>query len=205
VLQLSGHYLGASRAHRTFALIGGAENTEKLAWTRLAPGTYDYARMAKASDLEYAMEVTLIGPSGTQVVSSKKRAILDHTFVSRKPMTALQLEVPKGQWSFALQGRHANAKWMELENEKVAGKADLAWVKAKGLTPLDPAYVHVGKLAGTELETVTVLAKEGMVTIVRSGNDVFAQFEGSAVGGLKVNGQQFVLASSTDGVTPVWI
>jgi len=205
VFQLSSHHTAVGPTLTlTFALVGVAANTEQLAWTRLAPDTYDYARMARMADLATPMAVTLIGPSGTRVITSKQQAVLDHTFESRKPMTALALEVPKGKWTFALEGRHEGAQWIELENETVAGATDLAWVKAMGITPLDPAYVRVGKLA--ELDTVTVLSKTaGMITFVRSAGSVIAQFDGSAVGAVMIKGERFVLASSTDGVSTIWI
>ncbi len=207
VFRLSSHYVQTlgQPATRTFALVDAAANTEQLAWTRLAPNTYDYARMSRMSDLATPMAVTLIGPSGTRVITSKQRAVLDHTFETRKPMTALALDLPEGKWSFALEGRHEGAAWIGLE-DKTASAADLAWVLARNITPLDPQYVHVGKLAGTQLDTVTVLSKSaGMITFVRSAGDVIAQFEGSVVGAVTIKGQRFVLASSTDGVSPIWI
>lgn len=200
---------GKQSASTTFALIGSidAEQAKQLPWQRLAPHSYDYSAMAPASDLATPMTVTLIGPTGTTVVSSKRRAFLEHTFVESKPSTALELAVPKGEFTFALAGRHEDAKWIALGDQKIALKSDLAWVAKQGVTPIDPQYVHVAKLAGTNLETVSVLAGNGagMITLVRSGKDLYTRFDGMPVGALTFEGQRFVLMQLEGVVTAQWL
>lgn len=191
---------------RTFVLTDTIDRAQadRLAWQPLAPGTYDYARMALAPDLAQPIDLTLIGPGGTKVVSSKRRAFLDRTFAELQPSSALEVEVERGKFAFAIAGRHARAKWISLDDRGTTA-ADLAWVEKQGVTVIDPQYVQVAKLAGTHLVTISVLTKDGMVTMVRSGHALYAQFAGTTRGAVEVDGQRFAVAMVDNAVTAIWL
>lgn len=213
IFQLSSHLTRtgvdlASRSTRTFVLTGKIDRARaaRLAWQTLAPRSYDHARVALDVDLARPMEVTLIGPAGTKVVSSKRRAFLDQTFVQQGPSSALEIDVEPNKYRFAIKGRHERARWIALDDGIATTTADLAWVKKQGVTPIDPQYVYVGKLAGTQLETISVLAEgSGMVTLVRSGHALYAQLEGSPRGAVEVAGQRYLVAVADGRVTSVWL
>ncbi len=171
-------------------------------WVQLAPMTYDYASVVDVENPETAIDLTLVGPAGTKLVSSRERVYLSRTFVSRSPSVAFEIRAPKGEFAIAMAGKHTDAEWIKLGDERRAKAEDIAWVKAKGLTPMHPEYVSVHKLEGTDFEAVTVLPKVGeIITFVRRGDVVYTQFEGSALGGLSASGERYVVAANY-GETP---
>ena len=127
--------------------------------------------------------------------------------VSNKPSVALEVTVPKGEFAIAMAGKHSDAAWIKLDQERGASAADVSWVKAQGLEPLSPEYVYVSKLEGTDFETLTVLPKGGgMTTLVRSGGTLYTRFDGSATGALTTDGELFLVASKHgEGVTAIRI
>jgi hypothetical protein len=213
IFKLSTHHRGTQvtgLVTRTFVLTGAIDQAQadQMSWQRLGVMSFDLARFATAPDLATPMDVTLIGPGGTKVVSSKRRGFLEGGFEERKPSSALEIEgLGAHRFTFALKGRHANAKWIAVGDNQAASSADLAWVKKHGVKPVSPEYVYVAKLAGTELELVSVLAENtGVVTLVRSGNhDLYTRFDGSSPGAFQLNGQRYVLASLDGAVTAVWL
>lgn len=193
LMHLSTHY--ADGGTRTFVLTNQTVSNDQP-WVRLAPMTYDSASIVDVDNSEHAANITLIGPKGAKVVSTKERVYLARTFLSRAPSVAWEIRAPRGEFAIAMSGQHTDAEWITLGEERRGGSADIAWVKAKGLTPMYPEYVTVHKLAGTDFETVTVLPKTGeIITFVRRGDAIYTSFEGSAMGGLSVNGERYVVGS----------
>lgn len=191
VLNLSTHF--ADGGTRTF-IITKRRVADDQPWVRLAPMTYDYAGIVDVKDPETALDFTLVGPSGTKVISTKRQVNLSHTFVSRSSNVAFEIKPQKASYAIAVAGKHADAVWMSLGNERAASAAELAWVAAQGVTPMQAEYVHVNRLEGTDLETITVLPKTGdLVTFVRRGTVLHAQFTGSPMGALAVDGDRFVV------------
>jgi hypothetical protein len=209
VFQLSSHYVrGAREQSRTFALLNEAP-TGTPVWRALAPGTYDGAQIADASPLPAPMTLTLVGPSGTQLVASDNRSVIQGGLRSLQPTFALEVDTQRGAFVVALAGRHPNAKWIALDTQVQGSKADLDWVTAHGVTPYRGygVGVYISKLQNTAYETVTVNTKEGAtITFVRSGGTEIVRFDGYAMGGLSINGNSFVLKSDRHGgVTSMWI
>lgn len=209
LMLLSGHYTReAGGSIRSFVMLHQAvPNAEKLAWKQLAPGTYDYAAVVDTADLERPMDITLIGPAGTRVVSSKQRVFLSRTFVSNTPSVALEINVPKGEFAIAMAGKHTDAAWIQLDRERQGNANDVSWVKAQGIEPLAADLIYVSKLAGTNFETLTVLPKGGgMKTLVRSAGSLYTSFEGAAMGAMTTGGQMFLVASKHgEAPTAIWI
>ncbi len=196
LMRISSHHTEGTT--RSFVLLGDldAATAKQAKWVRLAPSTYDYAALADATDLDAPMTFTLIGPSGTRVVSTRQRSLLSQTFVSYKPSIAMEIRAPKGRFSIAMVGNHERAAWLEPGREQRGAAADVAWVKTLGIELLGSEYVYVSKLKGTRFETVTVLPKGGgIVTLVRSNGSLYAKFDGSVAGGIEMDGRRFIVAS----------
>jgi hypothetical protein len=188
---------------RGYALLN-EEPTETPVWRRLAPDSYDSTQIADATPLATPRTITLVGPSGTKVVTGTQRAFFKSGF-TRTSKATVALAIPNGgSYSVALAGAHANAKWIALDTEVRGSKAELDWVSARGVTPYrgyGAPMVYLHKLKNTTYDTVTVFAKEGgMVTFVRSGGHEVARFDGDIVGGVTVRGQAFAISSDRRGV-----
>ncbi len=205
LMRLTGHH--GREASRSFVLLDQpVPNADKLAWKQLAPGTYDPAAVVDTADLERPMDMTLIGPSGTRVVSSKERVFLSRTFVSNEPSVALEISAPKGQFAIAMAGKHTDAAWIRLDREHQGSATDLSWVKAQGIDPLSPEYIYVSKLEGTDLEIITVPQNGGRTTFVRSEGALYTRFEGTAMGAMTTRGQLYLVASKQgEAVTAIAI
>lgn len=195
LMRISGHR--TESGNRVFAITSEAMPAiDHDKWVRLAPRTYDYAAVADAPNLARAIDMTLIGPSGTRVVSSRERVYLSQTFVSHGPNVAMEIRVPSGKFSIAIAGKHDKASWIELATERRGDAKDIAWVEAQGIEPLSDQYVYVTRLQGTAFEAVTVFPRGGgMTTLVRSNGTLYSQFEGSVMGGIEMNGQHYAVAS----------
>src|SRR5687767_8051115 len=63
-----------------FALLNQEAEQGEHTWRRLRPHSYDNTQIANTTPLETPMTITLVGPSGTKVVSSKVRALIKSGF-----------------------------------------------------------------------------------------------------------------------------
>lgn len=196
LMRVSTHFAdGGTRAF----VITHEQVADNQPWVLLAPRSYDNASVVDVANPETPIDVTLVGPAGTKIVSSRERVYLSRTFVSRAPSVAFEIRAQRGEFAIAMGGRHSDATWIKFVDERDATAADLAWVKARGVTA-DRAYVK--KLDGTELEAVTVIPTSGeMVTFMRRGALVYGQFEGAVMGGIEATGDRFVVAAKY-GETP---
>jgi len=107
VMMVSSHQLlhTDGRARRRAFIILGEAAPEGLAWTRLAPGTYDGTQIASAPLLAEAAELTLVGPSGTRIVKLRKQVYLAAAWRWSQPMVALEVELgPRDDFRAALWG-----------------------------------------------------------------------------------------------------
>jgi hypothetical protein len=201
VYPLTTHHIhdGGTWSARSFALLNQAPEVTP-AWRQLAPGTYDYTMIAEAKDLDAPAELTLVGPAGTRVVSTRSRVFLEPELGWRHTATsALELNVAKGEYVIALSGRHTDTRWHGLEGERDATAVDRAWVEQQTLAA-KPSYVYVSKVKGTNLETVSVITTGGEVSsFLRSGKVAVRQFSGTIKGAITFGGEQFVLHASRDG------
>lgn len=181
---------------RTFALTNG-KVTGTPDWKQIAPMTYDYTSVAAAPRLAQPMTITLLGKSGTKVTSTRSQVFIQHSFVQREATTALELQVGRGEFSFALAGSHEGARWMSLDSRQQKPE-DVSWVKAQHLEAVDSQYVSVDTIEGTELETISVLTKDKYITLVRDHGNLRAQFEGYPMGAFTLRGIKYIVATSAD-------
>lgn len=196
LMRVSTHFAdGGTRAF----VITNEKIADNQPWVRLAPMTYDYASVVDVANPENPLDVTLVGPAGTKIVSSRERVYLSRTFVSHAPAVAFEIRAPRGEFAIAMAGKHSDATWIKFVDDHDGTAADRAWVKAQGVTP---EHVYVKKLDGTELEAVTVIPASGeMVTFMRRGAVVYGRYEGAVMGGIEATGDRFVVAAKY-GETP---
>jgi hypothetical protein len=147
VHQLSTHFIprGTDGHARSFVVLGGASD-EKRTWKQLAPMSYDGTQIARGLTLEHPMTFTLVGRDGTKVVTGRKQVFLSQTFAFRE--TASAIEVPASdERSIAIEGSHADAKWIELDDASRWNDIELVPVYDAS----KHAYVTVFKRDGQEL------------------------------------------------------
>lgn len=196
LMRVSTHFAdGGTRAF----VITNEKVSDDQPWVLLAPRSYDNASVVDVANPKAPIDVTLVGPAGTKIVSSRERVYLSRTFVSRAPSVAFEIRAQRGEFAIAMAGKHADATWIKFLDERDGTAADRAWVEAHGVSP---DHVYVKKLDGTELEAVTVLPKTGeTMTFMRRGTEVYGQFEGAVMGGIEATGDRFVVAAKY-GETP---
>ena len=193
-----------------FALLNQAPDEYAPAWRRLHPNSYDHTQIADTTPLATPMTITLVGPSGTKVVSSKERALIKSGFSRTKATVALAIDRSNDESFYvALAGNHPNAAWIGLGDQVRGSQADVDWVTAQGVTPYrgyGGPSVYIRKLQNTAYETITVSTKSGSVTFIRSAGQQVLRFDGAIVGGLSLRGHTFVIKSDRAGVmTSMWI
>ena len=199
ILRLATHALasdGNGSELRTFALFGAATPPANVTWRRLDPMSFDTAQVAHAAPLANAVTLTLVGPSGTRVVSSSKHVFLSRALGRRSTESALDIGVVK-DFAIALEGVHPNATWTALDNRSPQQATTLAWVKAQGV---DASWVDVNRVKGTAIETVSVWmeARAKTVTFLRQGDKNLGRFDGNPIGAFTNKGiTQLVLVEGT--------
>jgi len=204
VLQLAQPY---APGEPTFVLTGEAP-TGKVAWQRIAPMSYDSTEVADAPDLAQPMEITLVGPAGNKLVSSKRRSFIQHSFERHSASAALEITAKRGDFAIALAGRHTGAVWLAAEGEHDGTRADRAWAIAAGAKPLSNTHVYVSRIHGSNLELVSVIDNDGVLTLVRSGTTAASSLRGYAMGIVAEHGAQFIVTQDrNDGVRAeeLWI
>jgi hypothetical protein len=176
-----------ANARRTFVLRPGEKvPSEGLEWDQISPRSYDMTEIAAALDFFQPATFTLVGPSGTKVVTTSKHFFLARTFEFKNAVGALEVDAGEG-FSIALSGKHANARWSELDN-LASSKANAKWITAHGVT--QPDSIYVSRVKGTDIETLSVFPKGGtkMITFVKQGDKDLGHFEGSPLGSFTVDG-----------------
>jgi len=186
VFRLSSHY--TNTGSRLFVLLNESA-PEGLEWTRLAPMSYDGTEIADAFQFTSPVTMTLVGPSGTRVVSSTKHVFLSKSWDFDKASGALEVDAgDKESFSIALSGSHAKAEWKELRttpSERVE-----RWVAQQGIELLDKSAIYASWVQGTYVQTITVFDKAGkMRTLVRMGNKLMQTLDGNVLGAVTVDGQ----------------
>jgi hypothetical protein len=200
VFQLTAHFeqagLDDRSIRRTFAVLGDVTPPATLTWRRLSRTTFDSTSIADSMPGTKPVTLTLVGASGTRVVSINKHVFLSHAWDRAKATRALDIGDANG-FSIAIEGAHPNAAWSEIDapTYQRSGSAR-AWVTALGVTP---GLVYVSRVPGKPFEVVTVMPKDGsQVTFVKHGDRNLGRFDGSPIGAFTNNGAtQLVLVDGT--------
>jgi hypothetical protein len=103
---------------RAFIALGpSAVTRSEGTWERLFPSSYDYSATRDAS---YAPRrtFTLVGPSGTRVVSTANTVLLTDTFIlGFKTQRTSEVRIRRGEdFVIAIEGNNVNARWIDLED-----------------------------------------------------------------------------------------
>lgn len=187
---------------RAFVLLGTMTAPADATWSQLAPGTFDSTRIADLPDPTQSTTFTLVGPSGSRVVSTSRRSLLAQTFRNQKEQIALEITVDEqSQFQIAVLGTQPDAKWISVKETKPR-KSTLAWVKAQGL---DATYVYTSLVEGTYVEIVSAYqpGQTALTSIVRMGTATLGAYTGTAIGALDLGGKRYVLFENNALITPV--
>jgi len=194
---------GEAKGRRAFVLFASAAPTDKVTWTRLAPMTFDYTRIADAPDSTHPTTVTLIGPSGTRVVKSKDRTFIADSFRSRREQTAMEIGVGANhEFSIAVLGEQPDATWLGTSNV-TATKQTLAWVRTQGVTT---DSVYVAKIKGTKLRVISAYPEgsSSLTSFILDGTTTLtASSGGHPIGAVELGGKRYVLFEEQGMITPV--
>jgi hypothetical protein len=173
---------------RTFVVLDdfAPPNTK---WTRLAPGTYDGSSIAPAPALDQPMLVTLVGASGTRVVTSDRRVYLRSVLDSAAPHLALEVDVPHAEtFEVAIAGR-TDATWHALVTS--AHERTDTWLDRLAIT--DVEYMWIAHASGTDVAILSFSSKQGLRLAIRRGDSDLGVHAGSALGVLDARGRRFVV------------
>jgi hypothetical protein len=173
-----------------------------LTWRRLVPNSYDNTQIADTTRFATPITITLVGPAGNKVVSSRERAVIKWGWGPSRntPTVALGFDRRDNEiFSVALAGSHPTAAWIALDNETRGSQADLDWVTAHGASPYrgyGQPYIAIRKLQNTPYETLTVHTAGGAtVTFVRAAGQEILRLDGFVAGGVSLKGHTFVVKS----------
>ena len=179
VYRLSSHY--TRNGSRTFVLFDETA-PKNAAWKHLAPMSYDSTEIASAEAMS-PTTFTLVGPSGTRVVSTGKHFYLSRSWDFEKTSGALEIESRRDDnFSVALLGAHEKVTWRALEGEESSAALE-RWV-AKQVA--FKGSVYASHFAGTYYyESVTVFDDDGkMVTLIKDGERLVRRIDGNVLGAI---------------------
>jgi hypothetical protein len=192
VLRLSTHRFPSfdkNARDRSFAVFGDTTPPAKLEWTLLVPMSYDSTQIANDMQRARTVTLTLLGPAGTRVVSSKKHVFLASTFDFEGKANALDIGNARG-FSIALEGVHPNATWSTLEHVMYRKTNLDTWVTALGASPSQAGSINLSRVKGTPFETVSLYVKDSptMVTFLKHGDRNLGRYAGTPIGAFTNNG-----------------
>lgn len=187
---------------RSFVVFGTATAAADVAWTQLAPGSFDATQIADLPDLARSTTFTLVGPSGARVVSTNRSALLSETFRKREPHSALEITVDdRSEFRIAVLGVQPDATWLAATEVEPTAQ-NRAWVKQQGL---DTADVHVSKIAGTKLQVISAYQPNDIerTSFVVSNGTSLGAYTGSAIGALVMGNKRYVILETNGLITPI--
>jgi hypothetical protein len=90
-----------------------AKRAKRLTFTRLDRMSFDSTKTAPGHRLHDAVQLTLLGPSGTKLVTIRDTTWVDLAFDHEEAREAVQL--PAGEFIIALDGHYKDAAWQSFE------------------------------------------------------------------------------------------
>lgn len=193
---------GTTYTRRTFALTGDRVPAY-LAWSLLAPGTYDNTEIAFGSVYGPSVELTLVGPSAARRVSATDHVYLRHTFTRAEAQAALV--VPSGDFRIAIAGRaDERSRFLALDGYRDATSADAIWVSRQKVNAYN-AHISISSIRGTAYEAITVVPRNGdaRFTLLRRGGDFAGRPDGTVIGGLTTDGATYALVENGGAVLTI--
>lgn len=201
VMMVSIHHLaqdtGPAR-QRSFVILD-ERAPEGLAWSRLAPLTFDHSKIASAPPLAEPMEVTLIGASGARTVKLRKRVYLAPSWGWKQPTAALEVELASGEdFAIALPGA-ARAAWLPL-GAATGSDGDVAWLARNGVHVRSAEMTYVQIIRGTGLTVITAYPESApAVSVVRHGERIIVSSTGTATAAYAHRGSTWLVTQNEDG------
>lgn len=207
VMELTHHAVrdGAERWRtRWFVTLGTSTRDDGLTWRRLERETFDATQIADARELATPMTVTLVGPSGTRVVSSSKVVMVSTPLDRGRMRTALEVEVRGMDWEVAVRGDQAKAAWREIEHRRSTA-ATRAWAKQRGL---DPEHVTRSRVRGMNVEVVSgfipgSFTQRSIVRDLRSDQPIGPARGGELRGALELAGVRYAVFAERGAISTV--
>jgi hypothetical protein len=187
---------------RAFVVLGATTAPADATWKQLAPRTFDGTQLADVPDPDQSTTFTLIGPSGTQVVSSNRLAVLKQTFGNRVEHSAMEVGIDQqSQFRIAVLGVQPDTKWIET-TAGTPTRNTLTWVRKQGM---DTEYVYIAKIKGTSIQVISAHGKNdiGLTSFVVVDGESRGTFVGSPIGGLDLGGKRYVLLEREGLITPI--
>ena len=188
------HMLAISHhGHHTFVVLDEAAPKDAN-WRQLFPDSYDYTRIADAPDLEAPVELTLLGRSGTRVVTATHRVFLDDAWtVPMQRHVAFEVEGLDNQdwFEVAVVGRRANLSWRTMDQVPDKDNDGIAWLAAHGRRGVNLAYLTT--ITGTTTQIVTWFDSTGVQFAVRRGDADLGEHEGLVIGELDMPGRHLLV------------
>ncbi len=187
---------------RAFVVLGKITAPADATWQLLAPRTYDTTQIADAPDPQQSTTFTLVGPSGSRVVSSNRHTLLKQSFRTLHEHSAIEVDIAEqARFQVAVLGVQPDAKWIESSGV-TPSKDTRAWVRDQGM---DNAHVYAVKLKGTKIEVISAYGKNdiGLTSFVVVDGESRGAFLGSLIGGLDLGGKRYVLLERDGQITPV--
>jgi hypothetical protein len=176
---------------RGFVVLEQQVELEAKAWKQLAPGTFDGTRIAFVAPREKPLELTLLGPSGTRVITTAKQVALSHSWKIGTDQSRLALEIPAikdAQFTIAIIGRATDAKWQELPYEQ--GTLATSWWLAKHGVK-DAEYVSMRRIS-VDLDVVEYSKDGASGFSVRQGDEEVGVGVGVVQGAFTTKGRAFL-------------
>ncbi len=166
-----------SRGRMSFAIIGiEPTQPEKLEWRRVSSSTsYDPTEVAPTG-YYHRHTLTLLGASGTRVVSTKNQVALKNVRWNYDALfDALTLPVAANDnFTIALRGDHAGAVWHAFR----------------------PTFVQPSSIAGTNL---SIKRGRGASFTILDGKREIGSHEGTVLGAVDLDGARYLVVTSGDG------
>jgi hypothetical protein len=160
---------------RAFVVLGDAPKIDDAHWQQLAPLTYDSTKIAELSALPKPREITLVGASGTRVVTSDHQVALSGGWQLGANAAHTALEVPASGYAIAIDGKVPGAKWHALQY----------------------TYSNIVKVADLTLE---LKLADGGYSVLSEGH-VLTSGQGNFLGVLDADGIRYFVIEPTRGET----
>lgn len=190
-------YSDSAGAH-TFVLLNQPVDEEPHTWRRVAPKSHNLTRVAEAPALSAPVDLTLVGPAGTKVVSTRTKMLVEPARgIDRTPSVALR--VPRGNYAVAAFGAHADYAWEPLVPVGAGPELD-TWSRQVQLPPEELSLTRAG---ATTMLTYHDPKTNAYRTEIKHHGWTFGGGTGRALGVLTANGDRYAVIAYGKALTVV--
>lgn len=152
-----------------------AKRARMMKWTQLDRMSFDTTKTSPGRRLSDPTRLTLLGPSGTKLVSLASTVWVDRPFDHTDAREAVAL--PKGDFVVALDGHFKDATWTGFD------------------------VVYGDTVTSFNAEYFQVVLQAGSRTFALNGRSI----EGYPLGLVSVNNVRYLAVRSTDGNNTTWL